>query len=174
MLESFYEVERARIAELLGAVLLAVDLDAPSARDVLRAREVYEIDRLDFAEAYLVASAEASGIDAGRVVRSLDRPHQDRAAHRASLARQRRLSTAVTPADATGINPGNKLSATERQLSATRTRSRPLSPLPRNQILPAGGRAVAGSNPVSPIDTESLQMQAFCVSDSSSPSALEV
>jgi predicted nucleic acid-binding protein len=31
-------------------------------RDVLRAIEVYELDRLDFAEFYLVAAAEASGV----------------------------------------------------------------------------------------------------------------
>jgi predicted nucleic acid-binding protein len=36
----------------------------------LRALEVYEVDRLDFAEAYLVASAEASGVG---VVASFDR-----------------------------------------------------------------------------------------------------
>ncbi len=30
---------------------------------LLRALEVYEVDRLDFAEAYLVAHAETSGID---------------------------------------------------------------------------------------------------------------
>jgi predicted nucleic acid-binding protein len=36
-------------------------LDAPL---LLRALEVYEIDRLDFAEAYLVASAEATGVEA--------------------------------------------------------------------------------------------------------------
>jgi predicted nucleic acid-binding protein len=29
---------------------------------LLRALEVYELDRLDFAEAYLVAAAEASGV----------------------------------------------------------------------------------------------------------------
>ena len=41
---------------------------------LLRAIEVYEVDRLDFAEAYLVASAESTGI--GRVVsfdRTIDR-----------------------------------------------------------------------------------------------------
>ena len=41
---------------------------------LLRAVELYEIDRLDFAEAYLVACAESTGI--GRVVsfdRSIDR-----------------------------------------------------------------------------------------------------
>ena len=40
----------------------------------LRALEVYEIDRLDFAEAYLVASAERSGVDAvASFDRSIDR-----------------------------------------------------------------------------------------------------
>ncbi len=37
---------------------------------LLRAIEVYEIDRLDLAEAYLVANAETSGVDA---VASFDR-----------------------------------------------------------------------------------------------------
>jgi predicted nucleic acid-binding protein len=32
------------------------------AAGLLRALEVYEVDRLDFAEAYLVAQAEASGV----------------------------------------------------------------------------------------------------------------
>jgi predicted nucleic acid-binding protein len=40
-------------------------------RDVLlRAAEVYEVDRLDFAEAYLVACAESTGVG---LVASLDR-----------------------------------------------------------------------------------------------------
>jgi len=41
---------------------------------LLRALEVYELDRLDFAEAYLVAQAEVTGV--GAVVsfdRSIDR-----------------------------------------------------------------------------------------------------
>jgi len=41
---------------------------------LLRAIEVYEVDRIDFAEAYLVACAESTGI--GKIVsfdRSLDR-----------------------------------------------------------------------------------------------------
>ena len=37
---------------------------------LLRALEVYEMNRLDFAEAYLVASAEASGVGA---IASFDR-----------------------------------------------------------------------------------------------------
>src|SRR6266487_4089990 len=37
---------------------------------LLRALEVYEVDRIDFAEAYLVASAEASGVE---TIASFDR-----------------------------------------------------------------------------------------------------
>lgn len=41
---------------------------------LLRAIEVYETDRLDFAEAYLVASAESTGIGAvASFDRSIDR-----------------------------------------------------------------------------------------------------
>jgi predicted nucleic acid-binding protein len=41
---------------------------------LLRALEVYEVDRLDFAEAYLVASAEASGVGAvASFARSIDK-----------------------------------------------------------------------------------------------------
>jgi len=35
-------------------------VDAPL---ILRAVETYEVDRIDFAEAYLVASAEMSGVE---------------------------------------------------------------------------------------------------------------
>jgi predicted nucleic-acid-binding protein len=62
VLESFYEVARERVAQLVRAVIgfpaVVVD-DAPL---LLRALEVYELDRIDFGEAYLVASAEASGV----------------------------------------------------------------------------------------------------------------
>lgn len=74
VLESFYEVERQRVAELVRAVIgfpAMLVVDEPL---LLRALEVYEVDRLDFAEAYLVASAEASGV--GRIAsfdRDLDR-----------------------------------------------------------------------------------------------------
>lgn len=62
VLETFYEVEPARVAELLRAIIAypaVVVVDAPM---LLRALEVYEVNRLDFAEAYLVASAEVSGV----------------------------------------------------------------------------------------------------------------
>lgn len=74
VLESFYEVPRGQIATTIRS-LLAFDSISVVDRDVLlRAVEVYEIDRLDFAEAYLVACAESTGI--GRVAsfdRSIDR-----------------------------------------------------------------------------------------------------
>jgi predicted nucleic acid-binding protein len=70
VLESFYEVKRQRVAELVRAVIgfpAIVVVDEPL---LLRALEVYEVDRLDFAEAYLVASAEASGVE---TIASFDR-----------------------------------------------------------------------------------------------------
>jgi predicted nucleic acid-binding protein len=60
VLESFYEVERARVAELMRAAL-AVPTIASDSELLLRALEIYELDRLDFAEAYLVAAAEFTG-----------------------------------------------------------------------------------------------------------------
>jgi predicted nucleic acid-binding protein len=62
VLESFYEVERQRVAELVRAIVAfpaVVVVDEPL---LLRALEIYEVERLDFAEAYLVASSEASGV----------------------------------------------------------------------------------------------------------------
>lgn len=74
VLESFYEVERAQVAELLRAVLAFPSIVVLDAALLLRALEVYEVDRLDFAEAYLVASAEASGVGAvASFDRSIDR-----------------------------------------------------------------------------------------------------
>jgi predicted nucleic acid-binding protein len=74
VLESFYRVERARVAELLRAVLAfpaIVVLDEPL---LLRALELYEVERLDFADAYLLASAETSGVSAvASFDRSIDR-----------------------------------------------------------------------------------------------------
>ena len=64
MLESFYEVERQRVAELMRAAIALPSVAVIDVSLLLRALEVYEIDRLDFAEAYLVASAEATGIAA--------------------------------------------------------------------------------------------------------------
>jgi predicted nucleic acid-binding protein len=70
VLESFYEVPRAQVATTLRAVLAfpairVVDIDL-----LQRAVEVYEVHRLDFADAYLVANAERTGVG---VIASFDR-----------------------------------------------------------------------------------------------------
>lgn len=64
VLESFYEVGRARVAELMRAAMALPAIAVVDASVLLRSLEVYEIERLDFAEAYLVASAEATGVGA--------------------------------------------------------------------------------------------------------------
>lgn len=64
VLESFYEVQRARVAELMRAVIALPSVAVIDVSLLLRALEVYEIDRLDFAEAYLVAGAEGTGTGA--------------------------------------------------------------------------------------------------------------
>lgn len=70
VLESFYEVRRDRIADLMRAAIALRSIAVLDTPLLLRALEVYEVDRLDFAEAYLVACAEATGVDA---VMSFDR-----------------------------------------------------------------------------------------------------
>src|SRR5437773_982052 len=74
VLESYYEVKPKRVAELVRAVIAfpaIVVVDEPT---LLRALEVYEVEGIDFAEAYLVASAEASGVESiASSDRSIDR-----------------------------------------------------------------------------------------------------
>lgn len=70
VLESFYEVPRPRVAELVRAIIAFPAIVVLDPAALLRALEVYEGDRLDFAEAYLVAQAERSGVG---VVASFDR-----------------------------------------------------------------------------------------------------
>jgi predicted nucleic acid-binding protein len=62
VLESFYKVPRAQVAEYARAVVAfpAIRVDDPAM--LMRAIQVYEKDRLDFADAYLVAVAERSGV----------------------------------------------------------------------------------------------------------------
>jgi predicted nucleic acid-binding protein len=70
VLESFYRVPRAQVAEYARAVVAfpAIGVDDPAM--LMRAIQVYEKDRLDFADAYLVAMAERIGIG---VVASFDK-----------------------------------------------------------------------------------------------------
>ena len=62
VLESYYEVERERVAELMRAALALRSIKSVDRATLLRSLEVYELDRLDFAEAYLVAQAETTDI----------------------------------------------------------------------------------------------------------------
>ena len=70
VLESFYEVPRAQVATTLRSVLAFPAIRVVDADLLQRAVEVYERHRLDFADAYLVASAERTGIG---VIASFDR-----------------------------------------------------------------------------------------------------
>lgn len=63
VLESFYEVARSDVAGLMRAIVASPAVIVSDELLILRAIEVYEVDRLDFAEAYLVATAERYGID---------------------------------------------------------------------------------------------------------------
>lgn len=74
VLESFYEAPRAQIAMAMRSLLAMESMVTVDPAMLLRAIEVYEVHRIDFAEASLAASAESTGI--GSVVsfdRSLDR-----------------------------------------------------------------------------------------------------
>ncbi len=70
VLESFYELRRARVADTLRAILAFPSIRVLDSELLQRAVEVYEVHRLDFADAYLVASAERTGIG---VIASFDR-----------------------------------------------------------------------------------------------------
>lgn len=74
VLESFYEATRAEVAEAVRSLVMFASVVCVDPAVLLRAIEVYETDRIDFAEAYLVACAESTGI--GKIAsfdRSLDR-----------------------------------------------------------------------------------------------------
>jgi predicted nucleic-acid-binding protein len=63
VLESFYEVDRAKLAQLMRSAIGFPAIYTLDPAVLLRALEVYELARVDFAEAYLVAQAEATDID---------------------------------------------------------------------------------------------------------------
>ncbi|MCU0504723.1 MAG: PIN domain-containing protein [Chloroflexi bacterium] len=70
VLESYYETPRDRVAAILRSVLAFPPIRVQDADLLQRAVEVYDVHRLDFAEAYLVACAERTGLG---VVASFDR-----------------------------------------------------------------------------------------------------
>jgi predicted nucleic acid-binding protein len=74
VLENFYEVPVYEVARVVRSVIAFPAIRTIDTPLLLRALEVYETHRIDFAEAYLVASAEASGIpDIISFDRSIDR-----------------------------------------------------------------------------------------------------
>jgi predicted nucleic acid-binding protein len=74
VLESFYEVPAEEVARLVRSVIAFAPIRTLDPALLLRSLEVYETHRIDFSEAYLVASAEAAGIpDIVSFDRSIDR-----------------------------------------------------------------------------------------------------
>jgi len=74
VLESFYEAPRLQVAEAIRSLLAFDAIVTVDPALVLRAVEVYETARIDFAEAYLVACAESTGVGAvASFDRSIDR-----------------------------------------------------------------------------------------------------
>jgi predicted nucleic acid-binding protein len=74
VLESFYQAPRDQIAEALRSLIAFDPITCVDPALLLRSVELYELERIDFAEAYLVACAESTGV--GVVVsfdRSIDR-----------------------------------------------------------------------------------------------------
>lgn len=63
VLEPFYEASIDQVARVVRSVIAFPAIRTVDPALLLRSLEVYETRRLDFAEAYLVASAESSGID---------------------------------------------------------------------------------------------------------------
>lgn len=70
VLESFYETPQNQVAEAVRSLIGLASVTCVDPALLLRALEVYETDRLDFAEAYLVACAEST--DVGSIL-SFDR-----------------------------------------------------------------------------------------------------
>jgi len=63
VLESFYKAPRDQVATAMRSLIAMRSMITLNPALLLRAIEVYEVDRLDFAEAYLVACAETAGVD---------------------------------------------------------------------------------------------------------------
>ena len=74
VLQSVYGASRADVAQGVRATLEFPAIELENRARLLRAVDVYERDRIDFADAYLVALAEASAVkQIASFDRSLDR-----------------------------------------------------------------------------------------------------
>ena len=74
VLESFYKVPRDQVAMVMRSLVAFDSISCVDPALLLRAIEVYETHRIDFAEAYLVACAESTGLSRiASFTRSIDR-----------------------------------------------------------------------------------------------------
>ena len=74
VLESFYETPRDQVAQAVRSLVAFASILCVDRALLLRAVEVYETERIDFAEAYLVACAESTGVSkVASFDRSIDR-----------------------------------------------------------------------------------------------------
>lgn len=64
VLESFYKAPRDQVATAMRSLIAMRSMITVDPALLLRAIEIYDVDRLDFAEAYLVACAESTGVGA--------------------------------------------------------------------------------------------------------------
>jgi len=70
VLQSVFRAPRERIAEAMRGTLGFASVDVEDRALLVRAVQVYELHGVDFADAYLVALAESSGV---RLIASFDR-----------------------------------------------------------------------------------------------------
>ncbi len=74
VLESFYEVPRGQVADAMRSLIAFRSIVTVDPALLLRAIEVDELDRIDFAGSYLVACAETTGVNqVASFDRSIDR-----------------------------------------------------------------------------------------------------
>jgi predicted nucleic acid-binding protein len=74
VLESVYGVPRSQIAESARSMITFGPIQTAHPEMLLRAVEVYEVHRIDFSDAYLVALAETAGVgDIASFDRTIDR-----------------------------------------------------------------------------------------------------
>ncbi|MBT8194311.1 MAG: PIN domain-containing protein [Acidimicrobiia bacterium] len=74
VLESFYEVPIEDVAQMVRSILAFPPIRTLDPALLLRSLEIYETHRIDYTEAYLIASAERAGVaDVASFDRSIDR-----------------------------------------------------------------------------------------------------
>lgn len=74
VLESFYKAPREQIADAMRSLVAMHTIITVDPGLLLRTVEVYETERIDFAEAYLIACAESTGVGCvASFDRSIDR-----------------------------------------------------------------------------------------------------